>query len=372
MKKLLIVTNIPSPYRVDFFYYLQQNEKDYEIHIMFQSGNENSFRTWKGGEEKLDNVHFLKSRVIKKVGFDETEKFIPAGVGKELNEIRPEIVVCMEYNPCAIMVKHWCNKKKVPYISWSDGTRHSERNIGLLQRLSRKYIIRNSAAFIASSTATKENQIFWGADDKKIYISYLTVDVDKYMIDRTLDNRNADIIKLLFVGRVVKLKGLELLLPVIKRLEKNIHLIIAGDGPELSEIKNMAEDLKIADRVDYKGYIEGDSLKKCYEESDVFILPTKNDCYGLVILEAMCAGLPVIVSKYADGAPDLVEDNVTGYIIDPYDPDQVESKIKNLLSDKRKLFEMGKAGRKKAEGFSFENVSKGFMEAVNIAGRSDK
>ena len=111
---------------------------DYDIHIMFQSGNERSFRTWSGGEEKLKNTHFLKSKVIQKTGFDQTEKFIPKGTTKTLNEIRPDIVVCMEYNPCAIMVKHWCNKIRVSYISWTDGTRLSEAHIGLLQKLSRK------------------------------------------------------------------------------------------------------------------------------------------------------------------------------------------------------------------------------------------
>ena len=157
MKKLLIVTNIPSPYRVDFFHYIQTNMTDYDIHIMFQSGNERSFRTWSGGEEKLKNTHFLKSKFIKKTGFDQTEKFIPTGTAKTLKEISPDVVVCMEYNPCAIAVKHWCNKTATPYISWTDGTRLSEAHIDVLQKLSRKYIIKGTKAFIASSTAAEEN-----------------------------------------------------------------------------------------------------------------------------------------------------------------------------------------------------------------------
>ena len=315
-------------------------------------------------------MHFLKSKTIKKVGFDETEKFIPAGVKTVMEEVKPDVVVCMEYNPCAIMVKHWCNVNKVPYVSWSDGTRHSEEGIGFLQKLSRSYIVKNTAAFIASSTATKENQIYLGADPDKVYISYLTVDIEKYSIERNYDSADSGVLNILFVGRVVKLKGLELLLPIIKELE-GVKLVIAGDGPELPEIRNLADELGIADRTEFKGYIEGEALKKCYKEADAFILPTKNDCFGLVILEAMCAGLPVIVSKYADGAPDLVETGKTGMIIDPYDDLQMKNAITKLIADRKTAVKMGRAGKIKSEEFSFDKVSKGFWEAVKRASNTN-
>ena len=60
MKKLVIITNIPSPYRVDFFYYLQENIRDYEIHILYASRNEDN-RAWKIDESKMRNSHFLDS-----------------------------------------------------------------------------------------------------------------------------------------------------------------------------------------------------------------------------------------------------------------------------------------------------------------------
>jgi len=367
MKKLLIVTNIPSPYRVDFFYYLQQNVKEYEIHIMFQAGNDQSFRTWSGGEEKLKNTHFLKSKVIKKTGFDQTEKFIPSGTARTLNEIRPDIVVCMEYNPCAIMVKHWCNKTKVPYISWTDGTRLSEAHIGFLQKLSRKYIIRNTKAFIASSTAAKENQIYLGADPDKVYISLLTVDIKKYKTEQK-SKPQSDTFDIIYVGGLIKRKGMDLLLDALGEIKDGKwKLKVVGQGPEEEALKQQAKDLGIAEKVEFTGYLEGEALKKAYGESNLFILPTREDCFGLVTLEAMCAGLPVISSKYADGARDLIEDGVTGFIVDPYDPKQLSDAIDSLKKDPQKAGTMGKEGKDRAEQFSFERVTKGFMEAVNSA-----
>ena len=370
MKKLLIVTNIPSPYRVDFFYYLQQNVKEYEIHIMFQAGNDQSFRTWSGGEEKLKNTHFLKSKVIQKAGFDQTEKFIPKGTTKVLNEIRPDIVVCMEYNPCAIMVKHWCNKNRIPYISWTDGTRLSEAHIGLLQRLSRKYIIKSTKAFIASSTAARDNQIYLGADPEKIHISYLTVDINRYTSTNT-DKPKAEPFGIICVGSLIQRKGIDLLLNALAIIkDRDWTLTLAGEGPEKEALKQQAQTLGISEKLIFAGFVEGEKLRDLYTQSHVFILPTREDCFGLVTLEAMCAGLPVISSKYADGAYDLIEEGVTGFIVDPYEEKQFSKTIETLMDDHGKTVEMGRAGKERSKDFSFEKVSIGFMEAVRAAERA--
>lgn len=73
--------------------------------------------------------------------------------------------------------------------------------------------------------------------------------------------------------------------------------------------------------MEFLGYQEGEPLQKLYRTADAFVLPTREDCFGLVLLEAMCASLPIISSKYADGARDLVSDGENGYIIDPEDVD---------------------------------------------------
>ena len=108
-------------------------------------------------------------------------------------------------------------------------------------------------------------------------------------------------------------------------------------------------------------------MRDLYAESSLFILPTREDCFGLVTLEAMCAGLPVIISKYADGAYDLIEDGVTGFIVDPYDEKQFSETIETLMNNPVKAAEMGKAGLERSKEFSFEKVSKGFIEAVHAA-----
>ncbi len=361
MKKVAIITNIPSPYRVDFFYYLQENVKKYKFHIIYSSA-ESTSRQWHADKERIQNSTFLKSYNIKiKKRYDIRDIYIPHGVGKALSEIKPDVVVAMEYNPTILLAMNWCRRHKVPYISWTDGTLYSERNIGKVQKLSRKYIIKRADAFIGSSTASRETQIAYGANPDKCFISLLTVDINKYIREKaSYGNR-----QLVCVGGLIVRKGVDLLLDALAKCDPSVTLVVVGDGGEKERLMEQAKKLGLEGRVTFTGFLEGDALYKCYSESDAFVLPTREDCFGLVTLEAMCAHLPVISSKYADGARDLIEDKVTGIIVDPENSEEFARAIESVVMDTARLKEMGDAGFDRIQKFSFENVSKGYIEAID-------
>lgn len=251
-------------------------------------------------------------------------------------------------------------KKRIPFISWTDGTLNSEKNIGKVQRFSRSYIIKRAAAFVASSTASKQAQIAYGADEKKCFLSYLTVDIQKYLREKE-DYSGRE---LLYVGSLIQRKGLDLLLPALAEASEDIHLTIVGEGQERELLTEQAEKLGITERIRFLGYVEGEPLRELYHNADVFILPTREDCFGLVILEAMCASLPVISSKYADGAFDLVAEGENGYIVDPEDTHAFAEKIDQIFADENRLKEMGTRSYERAHAFAFEEVAKGCIDAL--------
>lgn len=359
MKRVVFITNIPSPYRVDFFAYLQQNFAEYEIYIIFSgSGMEN--RKWSVELEKISRYVVLKSRtIIIRKRYDDRYVFLPMGVEKELAAIRPDLVIAMEYNPTILRAVHWCQKKHIPFISWTDGTLWSERNIGKVQRLSRSYIIKRAAAFVASSTASKEAQIAYGADPGKCYLSYLTVDIRKYLAKQHEYGSK----RMLYVGSLIQRKGLDLLMPALAQTDPGIRLLIAGEGPEREALERQIAELGLTGRVEFLGYVEGEPLRELYRTSDVFILPTREDCFGLVILEAMCASLPVISSKYADGARDLIAEGENGYIVDPENAAELAGAISRCFAQ-TDLAEMGRNSYERALTFSFEHVAEGCIAAI--------
>lgn len=363
-KKVTIITNIPSPYRVDFFYYLQTHCTGYEFSVMYYC-NDNMARQWKADEDRIVNSYFVPSKTVRiKKKFDDHFISFPVGVGRLLDRLAPDVVVAMEYSPAILQAMNWCRRKKVPYVSWTDGTINSEKNIGKLQKLSRKYIFKHADAFIGSSHASMENQLSYGAPAERCHISMLTVDLDKYYIG----DRNWSSDSILYVGSLIERKGVDLLIEALAKCRnKSVKLVIVGDGREKDSLAQSAERLGVADRVVFKGFLAGDELRQCYKDAGAFVLPTREDCFGLVLVEAMCAKLPILVSKYSDAASETVEDGANGYIIDPYDAQAFAGKIDEVMADAGTRERLGMASFSATDKFRFESVAQGYIEAIEDA-----
>lgn len=363
-KRIVIVTDIPSPYRMAQYEFFQRKYTDYEFFVIFSGKKSRSeLRQWKVAVDNLKNAYFLPSHAfLFRRKYDNRQIIVTYGISKILNEIAPHVVVCAEYNLTSLQTMRWCLRHKVPYISLTDGTLYSERNIGKLQKLARKYIMRNSHSFIASSTRAKEKIEYYSVS-QPIYVSYLTVDISKYQAYKNKSDRK----RFIYVGSLIERKGLDLLFQAIAQMKNDCVLQVVGTGPLESELNALACSLGLEKRIQFLGYKQQEELVKLYKNADVFVLPTREDCYGLVILEAMCASLPVVCSKYADGAYDLIEDGVTGYIVDPYDAVGFASKLDEAFYLNRDNNKMGIEAYKRAQDFSFDKVGREFMRAVEDA-----
>ncbi|WP_167555364.1 glycosyltransferase family 4 protein [Gottfriedia acidiceleris] len=358
--KVAIIQGSVSPYRVDLFNFLVKNfSYKYEFIVLYAAKPKAFDRNWTIDEKNMLNSHFLKSKAIKiKIGKFNKYTNLPIGVQSKLNEINPDIVIGAEYNPSTLLGYLWAKKHNKKYISWSDGTLQSEKNINPISKKVRQIICSNSDALIASSTQTKEAQRFYGANSNKIFISYLTVDLEKYIIKNKRNNTN----NLLYVGRLIKLKGLDLLFRAISKIEKEYTLTIVGEGEEKEKLINLCKELQIDQKVSFLGYKEGKELRELYANADLFIFPSLNDCFGLVLIEALCAELPLLTSKYAGASYDVIKDN--GYIYDPYDQDNFLRKLRDIIDNKENIDQKRFNSLELVNKFSFNNVSKEFIKAI--------
>lgn len=136
-------------------------------------------------------------------------------------------------------------------------------------------------------------------------------------------------VRLIYVGRLVEAKGIRTLLTATQRIVSSGHpveLTLVGDGP-------LAQEASSLPFVRWTGWLEGDSLEAEYRSADVFVSLTHNDTWGMTITEAVARGLPVVVSNKAAAAMDLVEDNVSGFIVNPHDVPVIESALIRLVRD---------------------------------------
>lgn len=360
-KNIVIVTNIPSPYRVKLFDTMRKNYSEYKITVVYQNRG-NFDRSWQIPQEMICNDVFLDAFTMTvKDQFDKKVLRFPRGVWKNFRKLKPDVVVISEYNPVSLMVMLWCRVHRVKYISWTDGTYEYEKGISRLQKLSRRLMIGYAAAYIASSTESKKNQIRYGAKEEDIYLSYLTVDTNKLYYEREEFHNK----KLLFVGRLVETKGIDLLLDALCKLKmKDYTLTIVGDGADEEKLQKQVQALGLEKNVVFAGFHEGEELRAYYRENDIMVFPSRRETFGLVVLEAMCHSMPVICSKYAGCVNDLIVDGVNGRIIDPDDGEQLAGTIDAILFDVEAIKRMGQLAYKKSKSFSLMDSSNTFMQAI--------
>ena len=166
---------------------------------------------------------------------------------------------------------------------------------------------------------------------------------------------------ILFFGSLVEYKGPDILLKAFK-LVKNVFptakLIFAGRGHMDNQLKETAKQMKISDDVIFTGFVEDDEKPLYYKAADIFCLPstTLAESFGIVNLEAMAAGLP-IVSSDLGGIPDIVKNGVNGLLAKPYDFETVAKNLTKLLKNGEMREEMGKNGLKMVNNYTWDEVT---------------
>lgn len=151
------------------------------------------------------------------------------------------------------------------------------------------------------------------------------------------------------VARLDRDKGIEFLLRAFSSLcpaYPGLKCLIAGEGGDIKRLKRLAASLGISGRVEFAGYVSDKT--KLFSSIDIFVLPSLHEAFPLTILEAMHAGRPVVATGVG-GVPELVEDRVTGLIVEPMDPDAIEEAVKYLLNNCPQADAMAAAGKKRVE-----------------------
>ncbi|WP_187148744.1 glycosyltransferase family 4 protein [Methanosarcina thermophila] len=201
------------------------------------------------------------------------------------------------------------------------------------------------------------------------------VDIEKYnpkndgsIIRKRLNIEDKKII--LFVGALDKphfFKGVDVLLESFKRIcNSNFHLIIVGDGDLKQNYIEKANKLGVNSQVTFAGRVSDEDLPLYYAASDVTVLPstTMGEAFGLVLVEAMATGKPVIASNLP-GVRSVVDDGENGFLVTPGDSESLASKINNLLTDDELCSIFGIAARTKVEEkYNWVNIARDLEDTL--------
>jgi glycosyltransferase involved in cell wall biosynthesis len=171
----------------------------------------------------------------------------------------------------------------------------------------------------------------------------------------------------IYVGRMLRLKGLECLLDAFKKVQSQsrseVCLILVGDGIEENyfRIKCKVEGIK---NVIFAGFRQNNELPKMYAAADVFVFPTLGDPYGLVVDEAMACRLPVITTSAVGEIHDRVKDGLNGYIVPPENRTALANAMMKLVTDPKLRRRMGALSAERIAGHTHEKWVKDFERIV--------
>ena len=232
--------------------------------------------------------------------------------------------------------------------------------------------IAQQADLLIASTADESAELVrtYGAVSERVFVVPPGVDLSVFQpVDRDEARRKIGYGPgrlLLFVGRLERLKGVEVAIRALALLRDRNHddvrlLILGedskdGDEGEKDRLKAVAADVGVRDRVDFLGSVAHHELPYFYSAADVCVMPSYSESFGLVGLEAQASGRPVVGSDVS-GLRSVIRDQVSGYLIAGHDPAEYAERIGRLLEDPELAQQMGRRGRLLAQRYSWTRTA---------------
>jgi len=244
-------------------------------------------------------------------------------------------------------------------------------------RIVQRRLYRRADCVIVSSPAlAAESTLVQCA--RRIAVIPFGIDLERYRRRDAAHQARVDAIRerapgprLLFVGRLVYYKGLHVLLDAARQWPGTI--VIAGDGPLEPALRAQASMLGIAERLQFVGRVSDADLPAYYQACEAFVLPSiaRTEAFGVVQVEAMAAGLPVVSTRLPTGVPWVNQDGVSGLVVTPGDATALGAALRRLAEDHELRRRLGDGARRRADAlFSRDRMIRVFRDVVEAVVRS--
>lgn len=355
--RLLFLSNVPSPYMVDFF---NELGKLCDLTVVFEKRTSDE-RNGSWEDFRFDNFNGV---ILKGIRTSVDSAFSP-GVIKFLTKNNfDNIIITNPATPTGVFAILYLKHRRIQYIIESEGG-FPKNGKGLKEKL-KKFIISNAKLYFSTTPKADEYFLTYGATKDKILKYPFTSlyqrellreplsEYDKKKLREKLQIKGEKIA--IAVGRFIPLKNYDLLIHAWKKLRADYHLYLIGEGEEkVKYVKIISEEnLKNVHLLDF---MTKNQLFEYYKAADLFIHPTSTDVWGLVINEAMACALPIITTDMCIAGVELVSNYENGFIVPVGDMQQISEKSKIILDDNELLMSMSKNSLKKISWYTFENMA---------------
>lgn len=353
---ILVITSLLAPYRIDWF---EQLGIKHDVTVLYTKKSDiGRDSSW------LRSKMISRFRPIFLRSFKIQNKEISFQIIKYLKTNKYDIVLFDGYGLITNLlgIAYLKLRKRDYFLNVDGGFSKSKESI--IIKLIKKSVIKN-AYILCSSKNTQEYVESYGAKTEKCFVhpftslmkndistSLLNVET-KSKLQQELGMIEPHII--ISVGQFIHRKGIDILINATKYLSGNIGVYIIGGKPTV-EYLDLKNKLNLSN-LHFVDFLNKDELQQYYQASDLFVLPTREDIWGLVINEAMAVGLPVITTEKCLAGLELVEDYQNGFIIPIENEKELANKIQIIMDNPQVRKQMSENSLKKIKRYNIENMS---------------
>lgn len=374
-RTVLLVTNIPTPYRIPLFNAVEEAfaRNGYRLKVAFGASGY-ARRNWAIDMDECRFDYEILPSTLFHIGKSESASFTYRGLWSVIRREDPAVTIITGYSLGTL--KLWFRKLLFgdPYIIWSGAITDAAKPTPRLRTIQRRLLVRAAAAFVAYGSRAKSYLETLGARPDRISIGINTVDT-KFYRERAIaeggERHRAKEFDLICLGDLSSRKRVDLALKAVKLVSetrRDFRLRLIGDGPERTALEDLANELGISDIVRFEGFKQKYEVAGILASAHCLLFPSRFDVWGLVLVEAMAAGIPCIASVRAGATDDLIQDEGTGFAADFEKPRMVADRIEWMLDNRDAARDMGAAAANFIESdVSLERSADGFLEAVRRA-----
>lgn len=241
---------------------------------------------------------------------------------------KPDLIHSHSVYPGGIYANNISNKFKIPYIVTEHRTNINVlmNNQRIKERIVKTYYNANKVIAVSKGLMDEMKSFI----NRNILVIPNFIDVN-YFKSSIKNNNGKEVLKLLFIGALEERKGLDVLIKamgIVRDKKKNAYLKIIGEGHNKSIYVKLSEKIGVSNEISFLGFKNREEVRNYLEECDIFVLPSRKETFGVVLIEALSMGKPVIATRC--GGPEYFINDKVGLIVEPDNPVELANAISNL------------------------------------------
>ena len=372
--RVVLLTNFIPPYRLPLYEALARRVARFTVLVSTPvEGN----RGWRPETGELD-VRLQRTVSVRRAwrhpaGFsDTTYVHVPLDTFAQLRALDPDVIVSAELGFRSLFSALYCLRGRSKLVLWATLSDRTERGRGRLRLLLRRWLLRRADRVIVNGASGERYLRRFGVpSDRLDHIPYVASPSFRQAGGRA--ETATGLRNLLFVGQLTERKGL---LPFLRAIdawsqshpERELTFTIAGGGPQLAALQRAHVGHSI--RLELVGEQDPGALPALFAQADAFVFPTLADEWGVVVNEALAAGLPILGSVHSQAVEELCEEGATGWLFDPEDESSTIAAIdRALTATAPELRRMSDEGRRRSRDLTPDWAANRIAEAILAASR---